>query len=339
MLEQAGFALHNLASLPHISIAGACLTGTHGSGDRLGNLSTAVSALELVSGDGELLTIDRSTDPEGLAAAVVSLGALGVVTRLTLDVEPTYRMRQVVFEDLPIAAFREHLDEITSAADSVSGFTQWRGPVIEQIWTKQRVRDGHPGADLSEIGDLFGATRATVQLHPIRGVTPDACTAQLGVPGPWFDRLPHFRLDHTPSAGEELQSEFFVGREHAVAAFDAIEALRDRLEPLVLVSEIRTIAADDLWLSPAYRRSSVAFHFTWRPDWPSVRALLPVIEAALEPFEPRPHWAKLFTMSPEVVRSRYERMTAFAAMAGRLDPEGTFRNDFTHRYVFGEPNG
>ena len=335
VLEDAGLALHNLASLPHISIAGACLTGTHGSGVRLGNLSTAVSGLELVRADGELVQIERSADPDGVAAAVVSLGALGVVTRLTLDVEPTYRMRQVVFEDLPIAAFREHFDEITSAADSVSGFTQWRGPVIEQIWTKQRVRD-EDGAGLAELGDLFGATLASVQLHPIRGVTPDACTAQLGVPGPWFDRLPHFRLDHTPSAGEELQSEFFVAREHAVAAFDAISALRERLEPLVFVSEIRTIAADELWLSPAYRRSSVAFHFTWRPDWPSVRALLPVIEAAIEPFEPRPHWAKLFTMAPEVVRSRYERLPAFVAMASRFDPEGTFRNDFARRYVFGE---
>ena len=337
VLEEAGLALPNLASLPHISIAGACLTGTHGSGDRLGNLSTAVSGLELVRADGELVRIDRSTDPDGLAAAVVSLGALGVVTRLTLDVEPTYRMRQVVFEDLPIAALREHLDAITSAADSVSGFTQWRGPVIEQIWTKQRVRAGDDGdAGLSAVGDLFGASAATIQLHPIRGVTPDACTAQLGVPGPWFDRLPHFRLDHTPSAGEELQSEFLVGREHAVAAFDAIHALRDRLEPLVFVSEIRTIAADGLWLSPAYGRSSVAFHFTWRPDWPSVRALLPVIEAALEPFEPRPHWAKLFTMAPEIVRSRYERLPDFVAMATRFDPEGTFRNDFTRRYVCGE---
>ena len=162
---------------------------------------------------------------------------------------------------------------------------------------------------------------------------PDACTEQLGVPGPWLDRLPHFRLDHTPSHGDELQSEFFVGREHAVAAFEALDALRDRLAPLVFVSEIRTIAADDLWLSPAYGRASVAFHFTWRPDWPAVRALLPDVEAALEPFEPRPHWAKLFTMAPEVVRSRYARMGAFAAMARRSDPEGKLGNEFLARYV------
>ena len=334
-LDGAGFALHNLASLPHISVAGACVTGTHGSGDRLGNLSSAVSALEIVRADGEAVQIRRSTDPDGLAAAVVSLGALGVVTRLTLDVEPTYRMRQDVFEDLPIAVVprplrRAHLARRTASAASRSGAA------------RSSTRSGSSGACRGEMdgepaepvpGDLFGATPATVQLHPIRGVTPDACTAQLGVAGPWFERLPHFRLDHTPSAGDELQSEFFVDRRDAAEAFSALDALRDRLEPLVLVSEVRTIAADDLWLSPAYRRPSVAFHFTWRPDWPSVRAMLPVIEAALEPFEPRPHWAKLFTMDPEVVRSRYERIGDFGDLTRRMDPDGKLRNDFIRRYI------
>ncbi len=182
---------------------------------------------------------------------------------------------------------------------------------------------------------MFGARRATTALHPLGDLPPDACTEQLGVPGPWLDRLPHFRLDHTPSHGDELQSEFFVGREHAVAAFEALDALRDRLAPLVFVSEIRTVAADDLWLSPAYRRASVAFHFTWRPDWPAVRAILPDIEAAIEPFDPRPHWAKLFAMAPEVVRSRYARMSEFAAMARRADPDHKLGNDFLDRYVFG----
>ena len=169
----------------------------------------------------------------------------------------------------------------------MSLFPRWRGPVIDQVWRKRRVEDGDDGGGAAV--NLFGARRATTALHPLGDLPPDACTEQLGVPGPWLDRLPHFRLDHTPSHGDELQSEFFVGREHAVAAFEALDALRDRLAPLVFVSEIRTIAADDLWLSPAYGRDSVAFHFTWRPDWPAVRALLPDVEAALEPFEPRPH--------------------------------------------------
>lgn len=333
VLERSGYALHNLASLPHISIAGACQTATHGSGDRLGNLSTAVSAMDVVRADGELVSLSRAADGEAFAASVVGLGALGVVTRLTLDVEPSYAMRQIVFEDLPIAAFRDHLDELTAAADSVSLFTQWRGDVIDQVWLKRRMRGGNP--DAAAPADLFGARPATVPLHPLKGLPAEACTEQLGVPGPWLDRLPHFRLDHTPSAGDELQSEFFVDRRHAVPAFEALDALRDRLAPLVFVSEIRTIAADDLWLSPAYRRESIAFHFTWRPDWPAVRAMLPAVEAALEPFEPRPHWAKLFTMPPDTVRSRYPRLAEFATLATSVDPGGKLRNPFVDRYVFG----
>jgi alditol oxidase len=331
VLEARGLALHNLASLPHISVAGACQAATHGSGDRLGNLSTAVVAMELVRADGELLALSRGADGDTFAGSVVALGALGVVTRLTLAVEPTYRVRQDVYENLPIAAIGDHMDELTGSGDSVSLFTSWGGPVIDQVWRKRRIREDDDDAAPPE---LFGARRATVPLHPLRGLSPDACTEQLGVPGPWLDRLPHFRLDHTPSHGDELQSEFFVGREHAVEAFAALDALRDRLAPLVFVSEIRTIAADDLWLSPAYRRTSVAFHFTWRPHWPAVRDALPVIEAALEPFEPRPHWAKLFTTPPQAVRARYERLGDFAALADRFDPEGKLRNDFVRRHLF-----
>ena len=332
VLHAAGFALHNLASLPHISIAGACATGTHGSGDRSGNLSTAVRAMDVVRADGELVTISRGDNSATFPGAVVSLGSLGVVTRLTLAMEPAYAVRQWVYEDLDAGVFKEHLDEVTASGDSVSGFTHWRGRGIEQVWVKRRVLAER--VDRGPPKTLFGAEPATIERHPIRGLSPDAATPQLGVSGPWHERLPHFRLDHTPSNGEELQTEYFIGRGDAVAAFDAIDRLRDRIAPLLLVGEIRTIAADDLWLSPAFERPSVAYHFTWKPEWPAVRELLPDIEAALEPFAPRPHWAKLFTMAPELVRARYERIPAFGEVAARLDPGGTFRNAFVDRYLF-----
>ncbi len=331
-LEAAGFALHNLASLPHISVAGACATGTHGSGDRSGNLATAVSAMEVVTADGEIARFDRDRDPAELDGAVVSLGGLGVVTALTLDVEPTYRMRQDVYRDLPLAALERRFDELTSSADSVSFFTTWRGPTVDQVWLKRRVTDGQAFEPPAE---LFGATRATVPLHPIRSMSPDACTEQLGVPGPWHDRIPHFRMDHTPSSGDELQSEYIVGREHGIAAILAIDAVRDRIAPLVQASEVRTIAADRLWMSPSYDRASVALHFTWLPDWASVRDVLPVVEAALAPFDARPHWGKLFTMRPDEVRSRYVKLPDFVGLLGRLDPNGTFRNGFLDRFFFG----
>ena len=330
-LDAAGGALHNLASLPHISVAGACATGTHGSGDGHGNLSTAVLAMDVVRPDGEVETID-GRNADGLAAAAVSLGALGVVTRLTLRTQPATLVRQDVYEDLPVDAFIDHFDELASTADSVSFFTEWgANPVIDQVWLKRRVTVGDP---YEPPGELHGAIRAAVERHPIRRMSAEASTAQLGVPGPWHERLPHFRMDHMPSSGAEIQSEYFVGRGDAMAAFVALLALRDRLAGLIQVSEVRTIAADDLWLSPASGRPTVAFHFTWKPDTDAVAAILPLVERALAPYQPRPHWGKAFAMAPADVRAGYPRLPAFAELARGFDPGGTFRNEFLRRYVF-----
>jgi xylitol oxidase len=330
-LHAAGLGLRNLASLAHISVVGACVTATHGSGDRNGSLASAVRALRIVRADGEIETVDAGT-PDGLSGCVVSLGALGVVVELTLEVEPTYDVRQTVYEDLPFETFTRHLDAIFAAADSVSCFTDWRRPLIDQVWLKSRVAspdDRHLRAE------LFGARPAAEQRHPIRGMSPDACTVQGGIPGPWHERLPHFRLDHTPSAGREIQSEYFVARQDAVHALGALRPLADRIAGVIQVSEFRTVAADDLWLSPAHGRDSLAIHFTWLPDPAGVLRVLPAIEAALEPFDPRPHWAKVFTMAPDRVRARYARADDFVRLATRFDPDGKFRNDFLRRYLFG----
>ena len=333
-LDRAGLALHTMASLPQISVAGAVATATHGSGVRRPNLSEAVVGIELVTADGDLVRLDRRDDPDVVDGAVVSLGALGIATALTLAVEPAYAMRQHVYEDLPIAAFCERFDEIAGMAESVSFFTGWRGPTIDQVWVKSRVE---PGWKVELPDGLYGARPATVERHPIRGLDPAAATRQLGAVGRWYQRLPHFRLDHTPSSGDELQAELFVDRRDAAEAFLALDQMRDELAPLVQVSEIRTIAADGLWLSPAYRRESVAFHFTWVPDAAAVGRMLGRVEAALERFEPRPHWGKLSSIPPEVVRSRYERSVEFAALVERLDPGGVFRNDFVETSIFGSP--
>jgi alditol oxidase len=330
-LDAAGFALNNLASLPHISVAGACATATHGSGDGIANLATAVSALEVVTADGEIVGFARDRDPDVFNGAVVSLGSLGVVTALTLDLQPTFRMRQDLYENLPLSGAVDHFDEITSSADSVSLFTDWRGPAVDQVWLKRRVPDGD---SFEPRPDFFGATIATVPIHPIRRMSTEALTEQLGVPGPWHERLPHFRMDHMPSSGAELQTEYLIPRDHAAEAMLAIDAVRDRFSALLQISELRTIASDDLWMSTAFSRPSVAFHFTWQPDWKAVRQVLPDIEDALAPFGPRPHWGKLFTMSPEAVRSSYDRLPEFAELLERHDPTGKFRNAFLSRYIF-----
>jgi alditol oxidase len=329
-LDAAGYALNNLASLPHISVAGSCATATHGSGDQIGNLSTAVSAMEIVTAEGEISVFARDRDPDMFQGAVVSLGALGIVTSLTLQLQPAFRMRQDLYRDLSLAVVVDRFDEITASADSVSLFTEWRDAAFEQVWLKRRVR---AGGSFEPPRDFFGATIATSPIHPIRGMSPSACTQQLGIAGPWHERLPHFRIDHTPSSGAELQSEYLVPRRHAVDALLAIHGVRDRFASQLQVSEVRTIAADALWVSTAFGRDSVAFHFTWLPDWEGVRRVLPSLEAALAPFEPRPHWGKLFRMSPAAVKSTYEKLPAFAALIERVDPTGKFRNAFVDRYI------
>ena len=333
LLEREGFALHNLASLPHISVAGACATATHGSGDRNGNLATAVAALEMVTAAGELVTLSRQQRPDQFDGAVVALGALGVVTRLTLDVSPTFAMRQDVYENLPLAQLEEYFDTITSSAYSVSLFTDWREPRFNQVWLKRRLTTED---DFEAAPQFFGATLATRRLHPIGALSAESCTEQLGRRGPWHERLPHFRVDGTPSAGEELQTEYFLPRANALAGIRAVFQLGARLSPLLMITEIRTIAADGLWLSPCYQQDSLALHFTWQRDWPAVRQLLPLIEAQLAPLGARPHWGKLFTLPPAQVQAGYARLADFQHLLGQYDPGGKFRNAFVDRYIFGQ---
>lgn len=327
-LQRRGFALHNLASLPHISVGGAIATATHGSGDANGNLATAVVGLELVTASGDVLTVAKGdADFDGM---VVGLGALGVVHRVSLRIEPSFQVRQDVFLDVPWDAVLTDFDAATSAAYSVSLFTDWTGDTIGQAWLKSRMDSASPVPD-----EYYGGVPANRACHPVPGVAADHCTQQLGVPGPWSDRLAHFRLAFTPSNGEELQTEYLVGRDNAVDAIEAMRALAPRITPLLLVSEVRTMAADDLWLSNNYGRAGLGLHFTWKPRQPEVEVLLPELEAALAPFAARPHWGKLFRADAAQLAPLYPRFGDFRALAHRLDPEGIFRNAFLDRTVFG----
>jgi xylitol oxidase len=327
-LQRRGFAVHNLASLPHISVGGAIATATHGSGDANGNLSTAVVGLEMVTASGEVLRLAKGdTDFDGF---VVGLGALGVVHRVTLRIEPSFDVRQDVFTDVPWDAVLADYDAATSSAYSVSLFTDWAGDTIGQAWLKSRM-----DSTSAVPAEFYGGTAADRAYHPVPGVAADHCTQQLGVPGPWSDRLAHFRLAFTPSNGEELQTEYLVGREHAVEAIQAVRALAPRISPLLLVSEVRSMAADELWLSNNYQRAGIGLHFTWKPMQPEVEALLPELEAALIPLGARPHWGKLFSAGAAELAPLYPRFDDFRALAGRMDPAGKFRNAYLDRTVFG----
>ncbi len=329
-LDSRGFALHNLASLLYITVVGACQTATHGSGVKNRNLSAAVRAMQITAADGRLATLSPGELGGRFDGSVVALGALGVVTSITLAVEPTYRMSQVVYRDLSMDRLKNHLEEIFSSGYSVSLFTDWQNHRIAQVWIKSRL----PGAPSPAPPEFFGAKLATRNLHPIEGHSAESCTEQMGIPGPWYERLPHFKMNFTPSNGAELQTEYFVPLERGYEAILAVEELRDRITPHLFVTELRTVAADNLWISPAYRRQSMTIHFTWKREWPQVREILPAIEERLAPFQARPHWAKLFTIPPSRLHQLYTQMPAYRALLQQYDSGGKFRNAFIRQNIF-----
>lgn len=326
-LQAHGLSLPNLASLPHISVGGAIATGTHGSGPGNQSLAAGISSLELVCADGSIRRLDRGdADFDG---AVVGLGALGLVTRASLDVIPAFDLRQYVFEHLPWSAVATDLDAVLAGGYSVSLFTTWAEPAIGRVWVKTKER-------LPSQSSYFGATPATQPQNPVPGAPWENCTEQLGVPGPSAERLPHFRLEFTPSSGAELQSEYVVPREHGADALRELRRLSHVVSPVLLISEIRTVAADALWLSPFYEQDSVAFHFTWKPRTDDVLTVLPQIETALAPFPVRPHWGKLFAAPAQALEAVYPKLPDFRRLVQRFDSGGKFRNAFITRYVYGE---
>jgi xylitol oxidase len=328
-LHAAAYALPNTASLDHITVIGACMSATHGSGDANGNLATAVSGLEMVTANGDLVTLTRDKDGDRFLGAVVALGALGVVTKVTLDLLPTFSVQQHVYQKLPMTNLYESFDEIMAAGYSVSLFPTWQEDYVESLWIKHKV-DGEMAVPDTCFGAPLVADGHLWEDPPDRAWTPT------GTPGPWHERLPHFRFHDAQQEGNELQTEYFVARQDAVAAMKVVAGFREQVAPILAVSEIRTVAADELWLSTAYGHDVVAIHFNWHKDGPGVEGFLPVLEEQLAPFQPRPHWGKLFALSPAQVQAAYPRMADFRDLAHDLDPNRKFSNTYVDRFVFGD---
>ncbi|MBO0983472.1 D-arabinono-1,4-lactone oxidase [Rathayibacter sp. SD072] len=329
-LHAAGYALHNMGSLPHISVAGAISTGTHGSGDRNANLSSAVSALEIVTADGSLRTIRRG-EP-GFEGVVVGLGAFGIVTRVTLDIQPTFDVRQDAFVDLPWDRVLDDFDAITSSAYSVSLMTHWSSPTVEQLWLKTKVEKGSV-ADVD--ATHLGAVAASASLFAVSEGVDSNLNPFGGSVGPWSERLPHFRLDREPSAGDEIQSEYMVPRDRIREAIVALRAIGDRIDEVLLITELRTMAGDDQWLSPASGRDSVGIHFTFAKDRAGVDAVLPAVEGALLPLGARPHWGKHFLVGADEIAPLYPHLPEWRALVGEWDPSGRFASDFVRERLLG----
>lgn len=322
LLEAAGWALPNLPSLKHVTVVGACMTSTHGSGDQNGQLATAIARLELVQPDGSLRVLERGRDGDAFHAAAISMGALGVVARLTLDLVPSFQVQQDCFERLPLERYLADFDAVSGAAYSVSAFTTWQQDWIDTVWLKRRLPSAQP---TSFHGAMPGPT----------GTPPtDRVLTPCGVPGAWHERLPHYAFNDALAVGDELQSEYFVDREHAPAAIRAVVGLRAGLAPILGLSEVRTMAGDDLWLSCTQGRPTVGIHFNWLKKGPEVEAFLPTLEAALAPFGARPHLGKLFALTPAELAGVYPRWREFAALARRWDPAGKFSNAFLERHLF-----
>jgi xylitol oxidase len=321
VLHNQGWALNNLASLPHISIAGSISTGTHGSGIKNQNLANQVLALDLVTAEGELRHIDR-TNP-AFNALVVGLGLGGIVYQYELKIEPTFEIRQVIYPEIPLDILQRNFNQIMGTAYSVSYFTDWSSAQVGNLWCKFRDNEVIPES-------VGGINKAVKKYHPIPSVDPVACTDQLGQPGDWHQRLSHFKLEFTPSVGEEIQTEFFIDRKDASAAIEALSQLGEEITPLLWITELRTIAADQLWLSGAYQQDSLAIHFTWKKD-DAIYPVIEKVEAALRPFNYRPHWGKVFTADAKYLSTVYPKMSEFKALAEALDPASKFENTFTRR--------
>jgi xylitol oxidase len=326
-LHARGLGLAAMASLPHVTVGGAIATGTHGSGDAIGTLSSAVTGIEIVTAGGDVRWVRRGVDPD-FGAWVVSIGALGVVTRVEMEVEPTYEVAQTIFAGLDLDVVEADFDAVFGSATSVSVFTRWRPEPDAQLWLKRRIdREGPwPG------GPAFGVPPRDDPLHPLEQLDPVHCNPQRGQVGPWHERLPHFRAEFTPSAGDEIQAEYLLPRTRAVEAIRALRALHARITPLLHVTEIRTMRADDLWLSPAYSVDTVGIHFTWHRD-ERIFEVLPAIEEMLLPLGARPHWGKVSVASPEQLHSAYPRLTDFLRLREQVDPQGRFCGPFVTRLM------
>ena len=330
-IHENGYALNNLASLPHITVAGACATATHGSGITNGNLSTAVSAIEFVNALGDVIKISRDNNAEQFYGAVVALGALGIVTKVTLDLVPTFNMKQVVYRNMPMEELKNNFASIMSSGYSVSLFTDWKNKNINEVWIKSRV---DPNDTAGVASELHGATLATENMHPVESQSAENVTDQMNVPGPWYERMPHFKMGFRPSTGKELQAEYFVPFEQGYEALMAVEKLHDKISPHLFISEIRSVQKDNFWMSPCYKKDCVAIHTTWKQEIDTVNELLPLVEEQLAPFNPRPHWAKLFALPPPVLQSRIEKLKDFRELANHYDPNGKFRNEFLSNNIF-----
>lgn len=280
--------------------------------------------MQLISPDGDLIDVDRShPDFDGM---VIALGALGPVVRITLDIEPSYQVQQDGYANLSWDAIVGHFDQVSNAGYSVSVMTMWAEPSARQVWVKTRLGDDHPRTNLADLG----ATPI-----PVADLGHGANMNPFGSPGPWSRRLPHFRLDSTPSRGHEIQVEWMVPRSAFPGVALSLREHGDLIDSMLVITELRTVAGDDQWLSPTQGQDVVGVHFTCNPDTDRVLSVLHVIEPILLAAGGRPHWGKFFLASAAELAPRYPQLDRWLRLRDRFDPGHKFGNAFIADHLTG----
>ncbi|KAI1700234.1 d-arabinono-1,4-lactone oxidase domain-containing protein [Ditylenchus destructor] len=269
-------------------------------------------------------------DPE-LKAIAVGLGAFGVITQVELEVEPTFNLTNYVFVNMPEQDIYDHFDEIENLGYSVQLFTDFSTPgVWDQVWVWVRSDEN---SNVGNMQNLYGATRTHEQVTAIEALPPTYLMEQ-GKEQPWYYGLVDYHLGLSGFDGAEIQSEYFMPYENAIPAIQAVSNFSDLIAPRVYTMLIRTIKGDDLWMSESFNETTVAIHFTWKPNMTAVMEVLPQIEQALLPYGARPHWGKVFAQGPETYLHRYPKLNQWKQLAETLDPTHKFRNKFLEDTVF-----
>jgi FAD-linked oxidoreductase len=335
LLDRHGIAMENLGDVDRQALAGALLTGTHGTGERFGILATQIAGMRLVTGRGEVLEIAED-DEDLLAAARVSLGLLGVVTDVTLRTVPRFRLRYV--------AERRRLDDVLDDLDDTVArhrhFEFFWLPHSEHVQAKaQDVTELPPtSAWRQHLNEVLRENVALLSVSEVARTFPGLAPVIGRLSGRLVGHVEGVDACHRVFANRRWfrfnEMEYNLPRAALPGVLAELRSLIERQRLRVhLPVEVRFASGDDIWLSPAFQRDSAYVAVHTYEDQPFRRYFL-AAEEIFAAHGGRPHWAKVHSLSPEALRARYPRWEDFLRIRAELDPDGVFLNPYLRR-LFG----
>jgi L-gulono-1,4-lactone dehydrogenase len=342
VLDEFGLAMANLGDIDAQTIAGALSTGTHGTGARLGGLATQVEALDLVLADGSLVTCSASARPELFAAARVGLGALGVVTAVTLRCVPSFTLTADE-RPMPVEQVIEQFDTLAGANDHFEFYwfpygrkalvkrnnrlpAEGRSPAPAPMPGWRRVWEFEV-VENAAFGTLCRLGRAVPRLIPALGRLSSAALSART-----YGDASH-RVFVTPRRVRFVESEYAVPRESLAGVLAELRRAVPRLaEPVMFPVEVRVAAADDIWLSTAYGRDTAYIAIHQYAGLP-YRAYFDLFESVVAQVAGRPHWGKLHSLDAGRLSPLYPRFGDFLGVRAQVDPENRFGNPYLSRVL------